>query len=134
MKGGRLVMDLNLTDRWHFRPSFGYFTRSEGEKDSNVTEHNFEFGAGALYDLTPNRAVHLLAGGVARIDALTSSITILKSEDSVPLTFRFRAGPHVGLLIDPSSVIKFTLGFELPVELPDLRFFGSATAGVLFAF
>ena len=134
MKGGRLVMDWHWTSRWHLKPSFGYFTRVDGESKSSVTEHNFELGLSALYDMFPDRKSTVLVGGAARVDGLISSITILDSGDTVPLTFRYRMGPQANFLFHITGDTYFTLNVEAPFEFLDIRMFGGATFGLTTSF
>lgn len=134
MYGGRFVMDYVWRYRWHLRPSLGYYHRSQGENSTSVSEHNFELGASVLYNLFPNRRSTLMAGLANRVDGLISSITILNSTDTVPLTFRYRVGPQLSGNIYVARNTFITVNVEAPMEIPDFRIFGSVGLGVLTRF
>lgn len=134
MTGGRFVMDYAWRYRWHIRPTLGYYHRSQGENSSSVSEHNFELGASILYNLFPNRRSSVMVGIANRIDGLISSITILDSTETIPLTFRYRMGPQISGNIYVARNTYITVNFEAPMEIPDFRIFGSAGLGVLTRF
>lgn len=115
--GGRVTSRLSFMDIFYFKPSVGYFRKSESAGSVSVTQKAFELGVSALWNPFYENKTQLLLGIGQRLELFSSQITVATESNGSPTESRYRLGPQVGLstLLFDSFILtaELEVGFSL---------------------
>jgi len=133
MMVGRVFAEYAVTRRFIIRPSFGYFSTSDGEGQVSVSQADWELGATAFYRFPSEHAMKFQLGLAQRLIRVTSSYVVFGATTNNPGSFQYRLGPAGSMELPVSHLISLLANAETTVQIASpMRMYMGLTAGILF--
>ena len=133
--GGRLFwrMPIPVIEDFYFKPSVGYFRRSENQGIVGIAQHSVEGGVVIQYALSNRRNFRWMVGLGQRMEALFSNISIGRVSGGGDPAFIYRLGPTTGFAFGVGQNMELVFDAELNFALvtPN-QTYGGLTAGIAF--
>lgn len=133
--GGRISYRLPVFSQFRFRPSLGYFRKSQSEGAVSISQSLIDLGLGADWLLIQKKSVDLSVGIFNHIDAVFSRVSLYDASGSSPLSFRYRVAPAAGMQVHLSPQLILTADLEYGFIPQDpMRTYGAWALGLAFPF